>query len=155
MYHISWTGYPAPAIYNLPVQFLKKLPGQGGGILMKNDDLYGINIMRYISQHEAYLQEKMSTACDYESLLKYHDKKIQWLQHERLVHLLVTMLVAMLFMFLFVLLILIKYSLPVIALLAIVAVLLIAYILHYFRLENKTQHWYRLSDEIYQKIATK
>ena len=122
---------------------------------MKNDDFYGINIMKYISQHEMYIREQLNTDCNYADLLKYHNKKLQWVQHERLVHLLVTMLVAIFFMFLFGMLMLIKYNLPVMLLLTIVTILLIAYIFHYFRLENKVQHWYKLSDEIYRKMAPK
>ena len=122
---------------------------------MKNDDFYGINIMKYISQHETYIREQLNTDCNYADLLKYHNKKLQWVQHERLVHLLVTMLVAIFFMFLFGMLMLIKYNLPVMLLLTIVTILLIAYIFHYFRLENKVQHWYKLSDEIYRKMAPK
>lgn len=122
---------------------------------MKNDDFYGINIMKYISQHEMYIREQLNTDCNYVDLLKYHNKKLQWVQHERLVHLLVTMLVAIFFMFLFGMLMLIKYNLPVMLLLTIVTILLIAYIFHYFRLENKVQHWYKLSDEIYRKMAPK
>jgi uncharacterized membrane protein YjjB (DUF3815 family) len=65
------------------------------------------------------------------------------------------MLVAIFFMFLFGMLMLIKYNLPVMLLLTIVTILLIAYIFHYFRLENKVQHWYKLSDEIYRKMTPK
>ena len=122
---------------------------------MKNDDFYGINIMKYISQHETYIREQLNTDCNYADLLKYHNKKLQWVQHERLVHLLVTMLVAIFFMFLFGMLMLIKYNLPVMLLLTIVTILLIAYIFHYFRLENKVQHWYKLSDEIYRRMLPK
>lgn len=119
--------------------------------MSKTKDLFGINMVNYCKEHELYICQQLSFGANPEKLLKYHIKKIEWLQHERLVHLLVTMLTAILFLFLFGLDIL-NGSVPVLILLAGVSFLLAAYIFHYFRLENTVQHWYKIADSIYHKI---
>ncbi|MDR3644372.1 MAG: hypothetical protein P4M02_04785, partial [Clostridia bacterium] len=69
-------------------------------------------------------------------------------------HLIVTVLTALLFLFLFALTWFIQ-SLLTFLLLGLVAVLLTAYLIHYFRLENTTQRWYLLSDEIFGQLSGK
>jgi len=123
--------------------------------LPKNKDQFGINMIKYCKAHEAYMQKQFEGGADPAALLEYHNGKIGWLQHERLVHLLVTMLTAVLFLFLFVLELLMQGDIPVLALLAAVMVLLVFYLFHYFRLENAVQHWYVISDEIYLRISGK
>ena len=108
---------------------------------------------RYIAAHEAHIRELMAAGSAGPGLLEEHLIKIQWLQHERLVHLLVTMLVAILFLFLYGLLLLTEFSVLVLILLGIVTILLAAYIYHYFHLENSVQRWYRLADEIRSVIS--
>ncbi|MDR3643992.1 MAG: hypothetical protein P4M02_02825 [Clostridia bacterium] len=119
-----------------------------------NHGRFGINIIKYCREHEAYIKERLTADTDLEGLLSFHDKKIAWLQHERLVHLIVTVLTALLFLFLFALTWFIQ-SLLIFVLLGLVAVLLTAYLIHYFRLENTTQRWYLLSDEIFRRLNGK
>ena len=106
---------------------------------------------RYIADHESKVRARISqtdlSTAEIETLLREHLLKISWLQHERLIHLLVTILVAVLLMFLFGL-VLLSISVPALMLLAIAAVLLIFYLLHYYNLENTVQRWYILSDVI-------
>lgn len=116
--------------------------------MKKINNRYGINMVRFIAEHESRVQAKLDVEGDRDALLAEHLVKIQWLQHERLVHLLVTMLVAVLLMFLYGLLALGVYHLLLLILLCIVAVLLAAYLFHYFRLENSVQRWYLLADRI-------
>lgn len=113
---------------------------------------FGINMIDYCKQHEKYIQEQIDSSENLKELLKYHNKKLEWLQHERLVHLLVTILTAVLFLFLIGFELFLKGNFLIIILLSIVLILLAAYILHYFKLENTVQRWYIISDEIYQKI---
>jgi sensor histidine kinase YesM len=84
-------------------------------------------------------------------LLSYHDKQIRWMQHERLVHLIV-----MLFVCFFTLLIfgfaVIQASVPSIILSVIFLFLTAAYIIHYYRLENSVQRWYLISKQIKKMI---
>ena len=124
-------------------------------MMRKHNDRFGINMIKYCEEHEAYIQKQLNAAVDLERLLKYHNRKIRWLQHERLVHLLVTMLIAILFLFLFGMTLFIEGNLLVWLLLGIVMLLLVAYLFHYFKLENTVQHWYRISDEIQHNKAIK
>lgn len=80
-----------------------------------------------------------------------HITKISFFQHERLIHLLVTFFFGLIF-FLSVVLGLLLESLGFYALSAILAVLLIFYIRHYFFLENGVQKLYRLSEEIEKRL---
>jgi hypothetical protein len=104
----------------------------------------------YMKKHESYVQEALAKNPDEDKLkelLAYHDKQISWMQHERLVHLIV-----MLFVCLFTLLVLgfavIRTSIPSIILFVIFLVLSVAYIIHYYRLENGVQKWYLISNQI-------
>lgn len=116
---------------------------------------FGINMIKYCKEHEEYIGEQLSSETDLKALLVYHNTKLQWLQHERLIHLIVTVLTAILFFFLFGLEIYLEANIPVLILLCGVMVLLAAYLFHYFKLENAVQHWYKISDEIYFKLKQK
>jgi len=111
-------------------------------------DFKGIGVIKYARAHEAYIRRSLEGDCDREELARYHNMKIQWLQHERLIHLLVTILFTFIFMFLFALLMQFPENRILLIPLAIVMVLLGAYILYYFKLENTVQSWYNLYDEI-------
>ena len=104
----------------------------------------------YMKRHERYVREIVEKTLNQEArrdLLAYHDQQIRWMQHERLVHLLI-----MLFVCLFALLslgfVLLAPTLPFFILLALLIILSSAYIFHYYRLENGVQKWYELSREI-------
>lgn len=116
----------------------------------KNNAHYGINIRKYCAEHEEYVQKYLSSGDNLEELLILHACKIGWLQHERLIHLIVMLLISVLFLFSIWLYIVMDNPL-VFILIAIVLVLLSAYIRHYFFLENKVQHWYKMYDRIYEK----
>ena len=107
-------------------------------------------MIEYMKRHERYLKEMLEKNLDREALinlLQYHDKQIQWLQHERFVHL-VTMLFVCLFMLLAFGFTVMMPSLPCMILTVILVILSVAYIFHYYRLENCVQRWYSLSNEI-------
>lgn len=108
----------------------------------------------YMKKHENYVNEMLEKMLDGETvkeLLAYHDRQIQWLQHERLVHLIV-----MLFVCLFTLLsfgfTVIKISTPSIVLSGLLLILSLAYIIHYYRIENGVQKWYLISNQIRQRL---
>jgi hypothetical protein len=108
----------------------------------------------YMKKHESYVQDVLAKNPDEEKLkelLAYHDKQIQWMQHERLVHLIV-----MLFVCSFTLLILgftmMNISIPAIILFVIFLILSVAYLIHYYRLENGVQKWYDISNQIKQRL---
>jgi protein-S-isoprenylcysteine O-methyltransferase Ste14 len=108
----------------------------------------------YMKKHERYVKEMLEKKLDKEKLrelLAYHDQQIQWMQHERLVHLIV-----MLFVCLFTLLsfgfTIIRTSTPSIILSVILLTLSAAYVIHYYRLENGVQKWYLISNQIKQRL---
>ena len=96
-------------------------------------DTFGINMKEWCRNHETYVLTAPAT----EELLAVHREKIRILQHERLVHLIVTVMVV--FAELFVVdLVLLHPELgivPAIVMLGL-AVLLGFYFYHYFVLEN-------------------
>lgn len=108
----------------------------------------------YMKKHESHVRETLENKRDPEALrelLALHEKKLEWMQHERLVHLLV-----MLFVCLFALLslgyALVCPSIPVFLLFGLLIILSVAYLIHYYRLENDVQKWYRLSDDIGDRL---
>lgn len=120
-----------------------------------NNDRFGIGVMRYCRAHEAEIEDDLAKGCDPRDILSWHLEKLRWIQHERLIHLLVLMLTSALFLLLICLELFCcaLRILPMIFLLLLVTGLLAAYIIHYFRLENTVQHWYRLADELKAKIS--
>jgi hypothetical protein len=108
----------------------------------------------YMKKHENDVKEMLEKKLDEEKLrelLAHHDKQIQWMQHERLVHLIV-MLFVCLFTLLSFGLSIIRTSTPSIILSVLLLVLSVAYIIHYFRLENGVQKWYMISNQIKQRL---
>jgi len=116
---------------------------------------YGINMKRWCREHEAAvtasIEEKRVTA----ALVEDHLRKIAWLQHERLVHLIVTVMVVFAELF-DVYLVLLHPELgivPAVIMLAF-AVLLGFYFYHYFFLENTVQRWYVIADKMTKERMT-
>jgi hypothetical protein len=111
-------------------------------------------MIEYMKTHERYIKEMLGKNLDEKAhleLLGYHDKQIQWLQHERFVHLL-TMLFVCLFMLLTFGYTILMPSLPCMILTGLLMILSVAYIIHYYRLENGVQKWYLLSNKIRLKL---
>jgi hypothetical protein len=112
---------------------------------------YGINMKKYCAAHEAYVKKRLLEGGGLSELLALHDRKLGWAQHERLIHLIVTLIVSVLFLFsvwLF-----FALTSPYVLILTAAAVSLLgAYIRHYFFLENTVQRWYTLYDRIAEKL---
>lgn len=107
---------------------------------------------KYFTVYVAYVRKRLAEAKQEElaEILDEHMKKTQFIQHERLIHFLVTMLFAfMLFMSLLIWVMTeqIGFILMVVLMLA----LLVPYIMHYYFLENTTQEMYKIYDEIIAK----
>jgi membrane-bound metal-dependent hydrolase YbcI (DUF457 family) len=83
---------------------------------------------------------------------EHHDRRVRDFQHERLIHLLVTLFVA-LFALLAVAWLLHDPSGGAAALAALLLGLTAAYLLHYFRLENGVQRLYGLSRQLDERLA--
>ena len=71
--------------------------------------------------------------------------KINFFQHERLIHLLITLFYCLMFL---IFLVLISLSYVFIIPAALLMIFLICYIIHYFLLENGVQYLYKLYDEV-------
>ena len=90
---------------------------------------------------------------DLNAVIEEHLVQISFFQHERLVHLIVTVMVAILTLMSAGIFIATSYV-PVIMLFALLMVLLVPYIMHYYTLENEVQKMYVQYDrmlEIQQK----
>jgi len=96
---------------------------------------YGLKVKKILSGD--------SKETNWKEVLKYHQLMIARIQHERLIHLLVTMFVGITMTLTF--LVTIVTEVPVLlALDIILLVLFTGYIFHYRFLENTTQGWYKL-----------
>ena len=82
-----------------------------------------------------------------DDVINNHLIKISFFQHERLIHLLVTIFYGLLFI-IFMTLGFLSYLFFIIA--AILLVFLLLYIVHYFRLENGVQYLYKQYDKMIQ-----
>ena len=120
---------------------------------MMKKDTFGINMKKYCRSHEDIMASALSDNEVTEELIETHREKIRIVQHERLVHLIVTFLVAILVFFLMDLALLHPELgiLPLI--LSLVALILVAfYLYHYFFLENTLQRWYVMLDRANGKL---
>lgn len=113
------------------------------------NDRFGINMKKWCKEHESYISEAIPSV----ELLILHKEKIRILQHERLVHLIVTVMVV--FAELYVVdLVLLHPELgvvPAVVMLGL-AILLGFYFYHYFFLENTVQRWYKIADEMQKSL---
>ena len=116
------------------------------------DNRFGINMKRFCREHEARVTAAVEAGEATPELLEEHLRMIAWVQHERLVHLIVTVMVVLCELFT-VDLVLLHPELgivPAVIMLGL-AVLLGFYFWHYFFLENTVQRWYRIAEELREK----
>ncbi len=112
---------------------------------------YGINMKKWCRAHEDGFLEaigRAKTRKEIDDILALHEKKLSWLMHERLVHLIVTFITVILVLFAMSLILFLPDTLPFsLPLFTVLLVLLFFYIRHYFFLENTVQGWYMLYEE--------
>ena len=107
-------------------------------------------MIRYMKDHERKVRAALAGGAPDEAwpgLWALHHSRLTYLQHERLAHLHVTLAVG-LYALLFFLAGLLAPSALLWAVTALFILLEGAYLIHYYRLENGVQRWYRLADEI-------
>jgi hypothetical protein len=122
-----------------------------GGVF---DLWYNLTAMKYWLEHEKKIKaalagKKGQTA--WRTLYEQHLVKTKLLQHERLIHLLVTLafgLFALLSFFTVFILNQVIIIIPAALFLATAFV----YVIHYYRLENMTLRWYKLADQLAAKL---
>jgi hypothetical protein len=123
--------------------------------LSGNNDKYGINIRQWCREHEEYIERHKDDA-DPERLLAWHQEKLRCLQHERLVHLVVTLMTVIIELFVIGLVFFLPEGNVYAAVFMLGMLILIAvYLRHYFFLENTVQHWYRIEEELYRRTEEK
>lgn len=89
---------------------------------------------------------------DWENVLREHLTQVSFFQHERLIHLIVTVAFAVLTMIALAIYCIAEY-IPILALMALLLALLVPYIGHYYTLENEVQKMYGQYDLILEKQA--
>ena len=110
---------------------------------------------KYFQEHEKnvknFLAKPNHSAAE---LLARHEIFLSRLQHERLIHLLVTLTFGLMTL-LVILMYLLSPAWPLIFLALIFLIMSSAYVRHYYFLENTTQRWYVLADELRKKASVK
>lgn len=111
-------------------------------------------ILNYIKRMNNILNEA-DPSTDWNEVLSEHLNQISFFQHERLVHLIVTIAFGFFLVMMAAILLLTNESnLYVFILFFIITVTLIFYIRHYYYLENGVQKLYKQYDEILLKRAS-
>lgn len=119
----------------------------------RKTDRYGINMRRWCAEHEKAVEAALAQGTVSTALLERHREKLRWLQHERLIHLLVVLLTSIAELFTVDLTLLHpEVGVGAAIVMLVLAVLLGFYFAHYFFLENTTQHWYRLAEELVKNL---
>ncbi|MBR6960214.1 MAG: hypothetical protein IKH76_07025 [Clostridiales bacterium] len=118
----------------------------------------GKYIKAYLAEVEAFLEGiKDRSADEIITFLDEFEMKISYFQHERLIHLLVTLTFAILQIFTIFAIFVLPY--PASLIFAIMTVLILClltgYIFHYYLLENSVQKMYHLRDDILKELGTR
>lgn len=104
----------------------------------------------YLRRHEAFIRGQLAgtgDGADWAGLARFHRAQVEYLQHERLVHLLVTLFFGLCTL-LTLLFLVVHPQVPVGVLLVLLLLLLVPYVVHYYKLENGVQRWYHLANAI-------
>ena len=103
---------------------------------------------KYLYEYIKEIDDKISNKKINKEVIDNHLIKIGFFQHERLIHLLVTLFYAIIYL-VFMALGFVHYLFFIIA--AMLLVFLICYIIHYFHLENGVQYLYKQYDKMIKK----
>lgn len=106
---------------------------------------------KYFSEYiAAMLRALEDENSDFEKLKREMLVKIQFMQHERLIHFMVTILFALL-MFMSLIGFFVSGNLGMLAAAVLMLILLVPYIAHYYFLENGVQKLYGIYDRVCEK----
>jgi hypothetical protein len=111
-----------------------------------------MNIRKYMNRHEARVREALRTgsAGDLEAAAETHKRMLAAMQHERTIHLLVTLAFGSFFLITLAVAA-IRPAVSAVLLSGLFFLPLVPYVFHYYFLENAVQRWYTLSDELENK----
>lgn len=112
------------------------------------------SMKKYLKEHEEFMKRKISEDISLKELRylkKFHMTRIGFMQHERLIHLLVTISFGF---FLFIVLFgsLASGIVEIIPVVLLIFMMFALYMIHYYLLENGVQRWYLIADELDLKI---
>ena len=108
----------------------------------------------YLTKYMADVAERLEKCTDkneLDAVLSEHKDKIAFMQHERIVHFLVTFMFAVI-LCIFMCAFIFSENIMLLVLVTIILVLLAFYIKHYYFLENTVQEMYRIYDRILEKM---
>jgi|BioPla2DNA2_1021312.scaffolds.fasta_scaffold00462_14 hypothetical protein len=107
---------------------------------------------KYLNDYIKYIEDIINNnkECDYDKLIHEHLIQINFMQHERFIHLIVTCFFAVL-LFISIGIYLVAQIPALILLIAILLGLVIPYIMHYYFLENNVQKLYYIYNELVKR----
>ncbi|MBO4241724.1 MAG: hypothetical protein J5883_00405 [Clostridiales bacterium] len=110
-------------------------------------------ISEYIREIELYMAGDLEKddRSGIESVLSEFETKISYFQHERLIHLIVTVLFAILEI-MAVFMIMVAPSPAAVLLCIMFLILLVPYVMHYYFLENSVQKMYKMRDRMRESL---
>ena len=105
-----------------------------------------MNIKKYMNEHEFYIKEQLllkGNNPDWNNLKEKHERMIRYMQHERLIHLLVTLAVGVFLLITIRMILTLSYP-QLIILAGLFLILLAPYLFHYFIIDStsKTKEGY-------------
>ncbi len=111
---------------------------------------------KYLMEYLIYIEKRLENCKENElnDILEEHLNKIQFMQHERLIHFLVTMLFAFMF-FMSLGIFMLTDKISFIPLMVLILCLIVPYVRHYYFLENNVQKMYYIYDRIIEKMGKK
>ena len=106
---------------------------------------------KYLTEYKKYILKCLEDEnTDFKKLIAYHLDKIKFFQHERFIHLIVTVLFAICTI-MCILAIVLWGNITIVPLAVLLLVLLVPYIKHYYFRENSVQQLYKYYDRMYEK----
>jgi len=117
---------------------------------LKEHESYIIKLLDSVDSNDA---SDSKDKVDWVALREFHKAQIEFLQHERLVHLLVTLAISLFFLVsVFFSITIARFELFLLD--ALFLALLVPYLIHYYLLENGVQRLYHLFNRIQDKISS-
>lgn len=114
---------------------------------------FGIDLLKQAGIWENEFRAELEAGKPTVEVYTLFIERLKWLQHERLVHLLVFMTTVTALLFSVGAVIYIPEAATVWILVILLTVLTLAYMIHYFKLENLVQRWYLIEAEILSYIG--
>ena len=109
---------------------------------------FGIDLLKQARIWENEFRVELAAGEPAAEVYALFTERLKWLQHERLVHLLVLMMTVTALLFSFGAALYMPEAAAVWILVLLLSALTAAYMFHYFRLENLVQRWYLIETEI-------